>query len=133
MLSYAIQWSEPVNAELLHEQLAAELGDVFAGLVIADGRVRAHFDETVADVTPDLLERALDVLKNHDRQARTARQAQAEADAEQARRFQDLVDERIAWHRANPLTAANAVAVAARMQEEWVYFLHMLRSGEIRF
>lgn len=133
MLSYFVQWEQPVNAELLHEQLAAALGGVFAGLVIESGRIGAHFDETIAAVTPAMLEKAAGVLRAHDWTQLTARQAQAEADAERARQFQALVSERIGWHQANPLTGANAVTVAARIQEEWLYFLHMLRSGELRF
>lgn len=72
--------------------------------------------ETVAAHDPEVLTPEQEIVKD----SQTARDELLE-----------IVDNRIDWHKENPVTTQNAVEVLRRMQVEWVYLLRLLRSGQL--
>ena len=132
MITHYTKWDQPINADLLLQELKAELGDLIVGIIYDGEQIAAHFDDTAGEITQEVLLTAVDILHAHDWRQSTPEQERAEQDADAGRVLFALIDERVAWHEANPVTRANAVTVAARIQEEWVYFLRLLRSGQLR-
>ena len=122
------EWAQPINAALLHLELAAALGAPFLGLTFDERRVGAVIE---GQATPEMLQTALDVLRAHDPDARTPEQQQRDDDLAAGEQLRALIDAEITWHEANDVTAQNAVQVLARMQVGWVYLLRLIRAGRI--
>ncbi|MCZ2099566.1 MAG: hypothetical protein LC121_25545 [Anaerolineae bacterium] len=122
------EWAQPINAALLHLELAAALGQAFQGLTFDERRIGAVIE---GEATPEMLQAALDVLHAHDPDARTPEQQQRDDDLAAGEQLRALIDTEIAWHEVNDVTAQNAVQVLARMQVGWVYLLRLIRAGRI--
>lgn len=122
------EWNQPINAALLHIELAAALGQAFQGLTFDERRIGAVIE---GEATPEMLQAALAVLHAHNPDARTPEQQQREDDLAAGEQLRALIDTEIAWHEANDVTAQNAVQVLARMQVGWVYLLRLIRAGRI--
>jgi len=111
-----------VNLPKLDEELRASLAGLLNGL-----RVGEDFVEVVIDGDEEAVRDQVEgVVAAHDPALRTARQAIAEDAAAAEGELAGMIANRIAWHKANPVTSANAVTVLTRLQVEWVAFLRLL-------
>lgn len=130
--TYHVKWDKPVNLALLHQEMKAELGDVFVGLSSDGVHISGYFDDSIQPIDDVLLARAMAVLEAHDWEKTTEEQDKAEEGMLSVEQLMSEIDNRIAWHEANPVNGSNAIQVAERLQAEWLYFLKMLRSGVVR-
>lgn len=130
--TYHVRLDNPVNLELLHQEMKAVLGDVFVGLSSDGVHVSGYFEDSIQPVDDALLQQAMAVLEAHDWEQTTEEQDKAEEGMLSVEQLMSEIDNRIAWHEANPVSGSNAIQVAERLQTEWLYFLRMLRSGVVR-
>lgn len=73
--AHYIEWNQPINAALLHIELAAALGQAFQGLTFDGRRIGAVIE---GEATPEMLQAALAVLHAHNPDERTPEQQQRE-------------------------------------------------------
>lgn len=116
--AHYIEWNQPINAALLHIELAAALGQAFQGLTFDGRRIGAVIE---GEATPEMLQTALDVLHAHDPDALMPEQAArktAEDAPERARAIPGWAvwneAETVAWIEDNvrDLESAKQVLVA---------------------
>lgn len=127
MEEIAIKPDKELNIPALDKTLREAFGERTAG-VRWDG-------ETLSVYMLDSQEGDEQVVKEkvaaHDPEVLTPEQ-EVVKDSQTARyELLEIVDNRIGWHKENPVTTQNAVEVLRRIQVEWVYLLRLLRSERL--